>query len=489
MLFVQNNDLLKLNISTGQKVYAVRSKTSITLNIKTNTGQAAQGHFSVAVIDENKVPVEDNSESTIINNLLLTSDLKGFVEQPAYYFTSPNDNTAADLDLVMLTHGYRSLEWQKILNSANTVLAWQPEKGLTISGTVKHNGNPVENGGVRLFSKAAGGMVLDTVTDKNGRFTFDNLAYDDTTRFVVQARTAAGVKDVDVKPDSLIAEPAVSSKNTPGLQLTNSLAEYTQNNRQFLAEQEKFQVNKTGIMLKEVNIKDKKIDPFQHSANLNGAGNADQTVTADYLENSGYISLYDALRAKLTSVKFTKNHKLRSNRTNIRLDGTTDFMIVIVDGTPEFNEDNKEVEAIADRGVLDNYDAADIESVEVLQGTHYGAIYGSIASGGAIIVTTKKAKRINNYYKEAPGVITVKSNGFYKARQFYSPKYEQPEIYATRRDLRSTIYWNPEVVTDKDGNAAIDYYNADGTGNYQVVIEGIDTYGNLGRQIYHYKVE
>ncbi|MEO6630332.1 MAG: MG2 domain-containing protein, partial [Mucilaginibacter sp.] len=128
LLFVQNNDLLKLSISTGQKVYAMRSKTSINLNIKTNTGQPAQGHFSVAVIDEARVPLEDNSESTIINNLLLTSDLKGFVEQPAYYITNPTDKTAADLDLVMLTHGYRSLEWQKMLSPSKTVLEWHPEK-------------------------------------------------------------------------------------------------------------------------------------------------------------------------------------------------------------------------------------------------------------------------------------------------------------------------------------------------------------------------
>ena len=56
-------------------------------------------------------------------------------------------------------------------------------------------------------------------------------------------------------------------------------------------------------------------------------------------------------------------------------------------------------------------------------------------------------------------------------------------------DLRSTIYWQPELITDKDGNASFEYYNADRTGNYRVVIEGIDNKGNIGRQIYRYKVE
>ena len=78
--------------------------------------------------------------------------------------------------------------------------------------------------------------------------------------------------------------------------------------------------------------------------------------------------------------------------------------------------------------------------------------------------------------------------GYHKAREFYSPKYES-NITNTLPDLRSTIYWNPEIQTDKDGNASFTYYNADGKGNYRVVIEGIDEKGNLGRQIYRYKVE
>ena len=55
--------------------------------------------------------------------------------------------------------------------------------------------------------------------------------------------------------------------------------------------------------------------------------------------------------------------------------------------------------------------------------------------------------------------------------------------------LRSTIYWKPELATDKDGKASFDFYNADGTGTYRVTIEGIDEKGNLGRQTFTYKVQ
>jgi hypothetical protein len=64
---------------------------------------AATGSFSVSVINESLTPINKNKESTILNNLLLTSDLKGYIEQPNYYFNKENEQTRSDLDVLMLT--------------------------------------------------------------------------------------------------------------------------------------------------------------------------------------------------------------------------------------------------------------------------------------------------------------------------------------------------------------------------------------------------
>ncbi len=88
----------------------------------------------------------------------------------------------------------------------------------------------------------------------------------------------------------------------------------------------------------------------------------------------------------------------------------------------------------------------------------------------------------------ATGILPINVQGNYKAREFYSPKYES-NITTPQPDLRSIIYWQPELTTDKDGYASFNYYNADGKANYRVVIEGIDEKGNIGRQVYRYKVE
>ena len=78
--------------------------------------------------------------------------------------------------------------------------------------------------------------------------------------------------------------------------------------------------------------------------------------------------------------------------------------------------------------------------------------------------------------------------GFYMARIFYSPKYDNPAA-ARALDLRSTIYWNPAIFTDEKGVATFDFYNADGKGTYRAIIEGIDNDGNIGRFVLHYEVK
>jgi hypothetical protein len=110
-------------------------------------------------------------------------------------------------------------------------------------------------------------------------------------------------------------------------------------------------------------------------------------------------------------------------------------------------------------------------------------------AGGGLIITTKHASKLKEYYRYAPGVITYMPKGFYKAREFYSPQYDNPPTNQKMADLRSTIYWNPNIITDKDGKAAFSYFNADGKGAYRIIIEGIDADGNLGRKVLRYKVE
>jgi hypothetical protein len=486
LLFVRNADQVKLDINITKSVYTARDKVKIELVAKNRQDKPTAGSFSVAITDETKVPVDEITENTILTNLLLTSEVKGNIENPNYYFTNQNDKTLADLDILMLTQGYRRFEWKKILNNGYSQGTYDAEKaGLQLAGYIKNGKAAVPNGKIRLFSKSAGGMVLDTVSDANGRFVFDNLVFADTEKFIIQARTAKGQKNVDIEMDKTadaIVIPITAQRDIPPGN-TGNLFSYSKSAKQFYDEQLKYGINKHVQMLKEVVVKEKKIPKeLENSENLNGKGQADQVITAKDFENFACGRIMDCLQSKLNSV-IVQYGKLYSSYSKSpyydpELKMTTYApMAVVIDGSR------------SDYEALHSLNVADVDAFEIILGAHGGAIYGPFGANGVIIVTTKRAKKINNYYREAPGVIVYTAKGFYKAREFYSPQYDNPKTNQKMADLRSTIYWNANIITDKDGKASFEYFNADSKGTYRVVVEGIDADGNLGRQVYRYKVE
>lgn len=128
----------------------------------------------------------------------------------------------------------------------------------------------------------------------------------------------------------------------------------------------------------------------------------------------------------------------------------------------------------------------DVEGIEVLRGTT-AAIYGTFGFGGVLLITTKGSKGKINYNTYSGGVVTYKPKGYYKAREFYMPHYKSPKINTQPPDLRTTIFWQPNLIV-KDGKTSFEYFNSDGKGPYQVTIEGIDAQGRLARYVYNYIV-
>ena len=180
--FIQSNDTMKLNLAAPSAIYTTRQPVKIEISASDHNNIPATGSFSVAVINESRVGIDENAESTIMNNLLLTSDLKGYIEQPNYYFANANDQSKADLDILMLTQGYRRFEWKQVLNNTNQSPAWLPEKSLELSGTLKTpSGKPVPNGKVTLVATKQN-ILRDTTTDINGNFKFTGLSLPDTNK-------------------------------------------------------------------------------------------------------------------------------------------------------------------------------------------------------------------------------------------------------------------------------------------------------------------
>ena len=466
LVFINHHDQLSLNLKADKPGYTIRQKVKLKLNPKDKDGKPVTGSFSVSVTDETKVPVDSLNENTILTNLLLTSELKGNIEQPGYYFASVDEKTQTDLDNLMLTQGYRHFEWKNVLSDTTAPTAYQPEKAMQVSGTVKRNGKPVPNAQVKLFSKAGGMFMLDTLTDANGKFAFKDLIFADSIKFIVQSRVKKGQDNVTLELDTT-QTPHVQVKSYLSgryVQANVSVADisnYVINQKQFYEEQQKYGINKHAVILREVKVEAKKEPLIPHSDNLNGPGGYDHVLTAKDIERFICGKLSDCLQG-VFGLKF--------------VDGLPTGALVI-DGT------------FVDRQVFSELSPDDIEGIEIIAGPHWAAIYGSQMASGGLVITTKRAKKTNEYYRYAPGVVTYMPKGFYKAREFYSPQYDNPHTNQKMADLRSTIYWNPNIITDKDGKASFEYFNADGKGTYRVVVAGIDADGNLGRQVFRYKVE
>ena len=136
---------------------------------------------------------------------------------------------------------------------------------------------------------------------------------------------------------------------------------------------------------------------------------------------------------------------------------------------------------------LDNINPVDIETIEVLKSIGNTAIYGMNGGGGVLVITTKRGG--GNYSNVfTPGITTYSPKGFYIPREFYAPKYEAA-VPDRKPDLRSTVYWAPQLPTNEQGKSSFNFFNTDEPGTYRIVLEGIDHMGRLGRAVYTYEVK
>ena len=464
--FVNNSyDKIDVQPENMKTSYGKREKVDLSFATKSN-GKPVQGSFSVAITNTAAVKPDPENETNILTKLLLTSDLVGYVEKPNYYFLNNNRDTRFDLDNLLLTQGWRKIDWQQVNSGVETTPKFPVEKKTQISGTVTRSGKPVVKGKVSLVSFTGGFFMTDTLTDDKGRFNFD-IEFLDSTKFVVQARTEKDRKFVDIVMDKVPGMVTNKNPNTGDIEVNvnQALAAYLQESSKYFDDQTKRGLLNRTILLDEVNIVEKR-KPTYNSSNLGGAGNADAVFTAKDLETAFSLSQY--LQGRIAGVQ------IRNGQAFAR--GSQSPMAIMLDGMNMGEEFN-----------LDDLVVQDIETVEILKSIATTAIYGMQGGAGVIVINTKRgdgARSINTY---TPGLINFTPKGLSVVREFYSPKYDvKPD---SRPDLRTTVFWEPQMVSDASGKAKISYFNTDVPGIYRIVVEGIDVNGNLARKVLDYEVK
>lgn len=475
VVFIQNNDELNLTMKTEQSTYTFRQKTRVLVSAKNKT-LPAEGNFSVSVINESIVPSDDDDAPSILSHLLLTSDLRGFIEKPGYYFNHHDEKTASDLDVLMLTQGYRRFSYKNMLADKNPPIMFLPEQGIEISGILRNNtGLPIAKGNIRLFipDKA---YSKQTITDANGVFRFTNIIISDTSKMKISARDNANSNSLTLSIDPLIAPPSTQYLSMAG-EVTNidsTLRPYLENTKR------QFNIPRT---LQAVVIKSKsEVKKPDHTdyGSLSGLSMiADHTIPGSVFKGCNFFA--DCLVGSGLGLTFDNNEFYITRDYSA---GKRVPVAYYVNGMP------------VDYNYLLNVDPNMVESVEVFNTDGLSSINKTTGTNGVLVINTKKIPKGEKISKDQLLEMLPKNNevefipgGYNTVRAFYSPKYENTSAASTGGDYRSTIFWNPTIVTDKSGAASFEFFNSDGAGTYKAIIEGIDKDGNIGRYVYRYKVQ
>jgi hypothetical protein len=473
--FIQRNDMLNIGVTAPKTTYATREKVKLNVSAKAD-GQPVLANMSVAVIDETKVPFDENAESTILTNLLLTSDLKGFVEKPNSYFNHVTPESIANLDVLMLTQGYRRFSFRDIVRDKLPQIYLLPEQSIEISGTLRNQtGMPINKGSISLNIPDRN-YTVQTTTNADGVFKFSKLLLTDSSKVVLNARNNVNNNNLMIMLDVPRQQGLTRNVEAPTeiLNIDSALQTYLSNSKK--------QFNNSHT-LKEVEIKDKpvvhKISHADYPA-LTGLNMiADHEISGDRIKDCN--DFVTCVQGMLFGVTYEDNNFYISRDYN---QGKKVPMQIYAGGFP------------VDYSYLNTVNPKEVESIEIFNSDGVSGINRMNSTNGVLVVNMRKrpeGKKITAaQLKELfppKYILSFTPQGYTMGRVFYSPRYDVPRMVQSANDLRSTIYWNPMVNTDKTGTANLEYYNADGKGTYKVIVEGIDTDGNIGHFVYRYKVQ
>lgn len=457
-----NHPGANVNLTTDKDNYGLREKVTLKLKVANVTNKTSKGMYSLSVTDDHVVKWNEN-DGNIKSYLLLSPYLKGYIEEPGYYFKSNDSTTRENLDLLMLTHGWSRFKWIDVIANSSTIKPSVKDSSLYIRGKLYNkNGMPASHYSVSLFSKTDDNFIGTDTTDEKGTFKFTGLNYTDSTLFFIQIKNGKGLnEDVAISIDAMhfplteVDRAFIPNEfNSKGLSGVNYFAHFMYDSLKFK-------------LLKEVTV-----FKTRHKVNYNELERVSPlsyVISSDYIEKYANINLMDALYS-VPGVTISDGHISFFGLNS--MEKYTD-PLYIVNGS-EFS------------GAMTSISPYDVDFIEVLRGGE-AAIYGVRGGNGVVIIHTKKWKDPTINFSQK-GIKSFQVPGYFVEKEFYSPKYETEESrQAKSRDERTTIYWNGNLNTDANGTAAISFYTADTRTTYTVTIEGITQDGKLIHQTFSIK--
>jgi len=459
LVFIDLEDTPELRIEAEKLNFSGKGEN--TLRLKVDAEAFEGGNYSISVTDASG-PYDPNA-SNIFTYLKFSSELKGRISDRDLYVDGKLDPVS--IDLILLTHGWRRFNWEKIFGQEYRNQA-HIEEGINIMGTVKPKFSTrkgLEGGTLNVFNKGLEEEFIVAEFSPTGRFIIDALDFRDTTTLVLSAEDGRQKKMLEISVDPPLSrqykwedfQPIFRSQS-----MSASIREYLETAQ----EKRKADLNFTGedeILMEEFIVKDKQlVDEDDGITRIYGKGDHILRV-ADYDDAHQNYTIAHFIRGRMPGVMVVADKG--------------DFLNpeIIVRGQfgrepPLFFIDNQEV----DKGWFYAISPMDVLTIEVFRAGGTNARFGSMTQGGVIAIYTKRGGGV--YQSE--GVLHTKYLGYSTAREFYNPKYDEND--RVNKDYRSTLYWNPSI--DLSGKEAeISFFNNDVSSSFRVVVQGIDRFGRL----------
>lgn len=416
-------------ISPDKTTYGPREKVSLRLKLTDGDTLPVQGEFSVSITDRQSIqfdPLTDNIRS----NLLLCSDLKGYIEAPGYYFKDDSARTRHLLDLVMMTHGWRRFNTQHLCTRPSFTPSYFLEHGQFITG---HVPALFRKGTVYVVGLDDAVVFGEAEIDSTGHFFMDGLDLKDSTLLIFSARNKRGRSIQPITIDNHYPRPPLL-QNKPFASKRNVDVQLLDNYLQQTREQYLYEDNMRVYYLKEVGVT---------ARNPNHPRTAyDSTKLVRYKQTP----LFGVVMSLPYIYRMRGEFFIRCRDNYIPIS-------VSVNGKA------------ADAATLMTYTAED-------------ALY--IETGDAIQITLKPGREVADRYAEK-----YRALGYAKSVEFYHPTYQTREQQKSKTpDVRTTLYWNPNLIIDSTGCATIEFYSDDDKKQiYDMTIQGISPNG----KIYNYQ--
>lgn len=504
LTFIDHHDNLKISIAPGKQNFAPHDSIPLKITVNDPSGKPVIGSFSVAVTDDSQVKTDSLNADNIMTRFLLSADLKGFVEDPAYYFSG--DKTAWQaLDALLLTQGWIGYDWNAI--NAQPKPTFKPEYEYTVNGYVGNLLNkPIANADVTLLATGRYSYVKDTLTNAQGRFVFKHFPPIDSATFVLQAMNKRHkVINAGITVDENIA-PEVIKANIPYaapwyVNSDAAMLNYVKTNPTYHNDLDKAIYGPQGRLLNMVTIRNQAI--IKGSANLNDGGEADQVIDEQAIEDANKISLSELLEQKVKGFRVgypPKKHDLtyflKDKKVRFIFDGIDlDKFYTPIEPSEGVTMTNDHYTYI--KGYLDYFTAEDIKGIEVMYSSNNVARYtnrnlttdellaenaaGARGSATAFIEITTRSGN-GPFTRKANGIYVYKPLKSTLPKEFYRPRYTAANPTSKYGDLRSTIHWEPAVVTNKSGETRVSFFAADKPATYTITMEGGDLNGKVGYQ-------